>query len=136
MAYTPQTWANKPATSTPVTAERLTVIENGIAAAASTADAALALSAAAELIRDTIGTTLVEGAGIDIAVDDTANTITITATSVTTGGRLNYTGSAWPTRPVTSDPQIWVSTKHAAAPQPAMELGDMWIRHPDALESL
>lgn len=32
---------------------------------------------AAELIRDTIGTALVEGTGIEIVVDDTANTITI-----------------------------------------------------------
>lgn len=136
MPYTPQTWIDKPSTATPVNADRLNAMEQGIEDAASVADLALPLAAAAELIRDTIGSTLVGGAGITVTVDDAGNTITITANAVVSGGRLNYTGSAWPTRPVTSDPQFWVSSKHASAPQPPMELGDMWVRHPDALESL
>jgi len=53
------------------------------------------------------------------------------------GGRLNYNGTTWPARPTSDDPQMWVSTKYAGAPQPAaMEVGDMWIRHPDDLEAL
>ncbi len=36
MAYTPQTWADSPATTTPIDAARLTTIEDGIAAAYST----------------------------------------------------------------------------------------------------
>lgn len=50
---------------------------------------------------------------------------------------IYYTGTSWPSRPVMDDPLMWVSTKHAAAPQPTdMDTGDMWIRHPDALEAL
>lgn len=33
MSYTPQTWSDSPSTSTPISAARLTVMENGIAAA-------------------------------------------------------------------------------------------------------
>lgn len=40
MAYTPQTWANDEAGGTPITAARLSHIETGVQAAASTADAA------------------------------------------------------------------------------------------------
>lgn len=134
MAYTPQTWANKPATSTPVTADRLTYIETGIQGAAATADAALPLAAAAELIRDTIGAALVAGAGVSIVVNDAGDTITINSTP---SPGLAYSGTAWPTRGAGSDPVMWISTKHAAAPEPpTMAAGDMWVRHPDALELL
>ena len=43
-------------------------------------DQILARADLAELIRDTIGTALVDGTGIDVVVDDVANTITINAT--------------------------------------------------------
>ena len=43
-------------------------------------------SAAPELIRDTIGATLVEGNNVDIAVDDVANTITIHSSGGSLGG--------------------------------------------------
>lgn len=46
----------------------------------------LAISAAAELIRDTMGTTLVEGANITITVDDVGDTITIAAAGGGGGG--------------------------------------------------
>lgn len=43
MAYSPQTWTDSPSTATPINASRLTTMENGIAAAAATADAATRL---------------------------------------------------------------------------------------------
>jgi hypothetical protein len=46
-------------------------------------------SSAPELIRDTIGTALVEGSGIDITVDDGADTITIAATGGGGGADLS-----------------------------------------------
>ena len=49
-------------------------------------------------------------------------------------GRLTYTGTAWPARPSTGVPQFWESTRHPTAPQPPAAIGDMWARHPDALE--
>ena len=41
MAYTPQTWHDAPATDTPISSERLDVMEAGIADAAADADAAV-----------------------------------------------------------------------------------------------
>lgn len=48
-----------------------------------------------------------------------------------------YSGTAWPTRPADPNPATWISTRHSTAIQPpTMQIGDMWIRHPDALEAL
>lgn len=49
-------------------------------------------------------------------------------------GMIFYTGTAWPARDSYPYPRMWISTQHASAPQPTMNDGDMWIRHPDALE--
>lgn len=46
---------------------------------------------------------------------------------------LFYNGTSWPSRPVSSTPFMWVSTQHPAAAMPPMNVGDMWVRHPDAV---
>jgi len=82
MAYSKNpTWVAFPSTSTPVTAAKLNNIENGIEATAIVADAALAASAAPELIRDTMGTALVAGTNVTITPNDVGDTITIAATA-------------------------------------------------------
>lgn len=59
-----------------------------------------------------------------------------TATSVANMAYYNSTSHAWPSRPVATNPIMWISTTDAAATQPVdMQPGDMWVRHPDALES-
>lgn len=87
MPYAKQTWVNAPATTSPLSAERLNYIESGIETAQATGESAntnansrLLTSAAPELIRDTMGTALVAGANITIAVNDAADTITISGT--------------------------------------------------------
>lgn len=52
-------------------------------------------------------------------------------------GFVEWTGTAWPGRPSTSAAVMYVSTKDKLAPMPSSMLtGDMWIRHPDAVEAL
>lgn len=66
MAYTPQTWANGKAGGTPVTAEALTRLENGVRDAAATADTALtAAQASAPSGGGTGSTALVGGVALD-----------------------------------------------------------------------
>lgn len=48
-----------------------------------------------EAVRDTIGTALVEGSGIDITVDDGADTITISNTGATTRAINAQTGTSY-----------------------------------------
>lgn len=51
-------------------------------------------------------------------------------------GMVGYNASthAWPSRPSTSGPVMWVSTNDASAAQPAaMAIGDSWVQHPDAV---
>lgn len=48
---------------------------------------------------------------------------------------LFYDGVQWPVRDDFQFPRMWVSTQHPTAPMPGMNEGDMWIRHPDALEA-
>lgn len=70
-------------------------------------------------------------AAINELKTDIGNAIT------TDGGRLTYQNNSWPSRPVSDKPQMWVSTTNPNAPEPPnMVVGDMWIRHPDALELL
>jgi len=66
-------------------------------AAASAAAAAAAAAPAQELIRDTIGLALVAGAGINIVVDDNADTITIINSGSGGGGSVSFSG-------ITGDP--------------------------------
>ena len=48
----------------------------------------------------------------------------------------NATTHVWPARPSVSHPIMWISTTDAAALRPIdMVVGDMWVRHPDALET-
>lgn len=71
-------------TATPLTGDEIVgIVQDGENAQTTAADiAALSIGGAAqeELIRDTIATALTEGAGIDITIDDGANTITIAGT--------------------------------------------------------
>lgn len=137
------TWQDKPSTATPVNAAALNHQEDGILQASTDAIAALSAlddkvdsSTIAELIRDTIAAALVEGAGIDITVNDAGNTITIAASSVATPiNEVEYNGTSWTSRPAISGVVKWLSTKDEDAPQPAMLAGDIWIQHPDALGS-
>ena len=47
-----------------------------------------------------------------------------------------YVSSAWQARGSDTNPVTFVSTKDVAAPNPTdMVLGDMWIRHPNAVET-
>ena len=47
-----------------------------------------------------------------------------------------FTGGAWQARGSDTTPVTFISTKDVNAPNPAdMVLGDMWIRHPNALET-
>ena len=57
-------------------------------------DQILARADLAELIRDTIGTALVDGTGIDVVVDDGANTITISSTATSPVSDTAY-ASSW-----------------------------------------
>ena len=60
-----------------------------------------------------------------------------TSSSGATLGTIEYNGSSWPTRPAASTAQIFMSTKYPTAAEPSdMVIGDIWIRHPDALEQL
>lgn len=56
------------------------------------------------------------------------------------GGNANfvyYTSGAWGARPSTTNPVIYISTNDASAVRAvSMQVYDMWIRHPDALEAL
>lgn len=63
---------------------------------------------------------------------------TITQGGGATAGFVYYTtaSSSWPSRPVSATPVMWVSTTDSTALQPTdMVIGDMWVRHPDALEA-
>lgn len=66
MSYTKQTWSNAPATDTPLSATRLNYMEDGIAAAAATADSAA--SAASAAATSAAGAT--RPGGTDVAVAD------------------------------------------------------------------
>jgi hypothetical protein len=83
MSYEKQTWVNRDLTK-PLNDGRMNHIEDGIFEAAATADAALAaaggkleVSAAPELIRDTMGTALVAGSNVTITPNDAGDTLTI-----------------------------------------------------------
>jgi len=77
MAYTPQTWNNKPATDTPLSATRLGNLEAGLAAASAVADGAAAVAAAAVTDED-LGTKADVGhTHVEVTAD------TLTGTSVT-----------------------------------------------------
>ena len=76
-----------PAIASVVAADLFVVVDDPAGTPASTKATAAQVAAyvesrteLAELIRDTIGTALVDGTGIDVIVDDVANTITIAAT--------------------------------------------------------
>lgn len=84
MPYTPQTWADGPGGGTPITASRLTNVENGIQAASDTADAALPksggiVSGLVEFISTLAGTLLIgtktaePAAGVTNLVDVRSN---------------------------------------------------------------
>lgn len=60
-----------------LTDERVLTAGNGINVVDGGAGGPVTVSASSEFIRDTIGTALVEGHGVDIAVDDPGDTITI-----------------------------------------------------------
>ena len=47
-----------------------------------------------------------------------------------------WDGDAWPEKPEEADLGWWISTWDPAAPMPEMGVGDVWDRHPDALEVL
>lgn len=95
------TFTGDPKAPTPATADNDTSIATtafvkaqGYATAAALADK-LDTSAAPELIRDTIGTALVAGANITITPDDTADTITISATGSGGGPSKNFISGNW-----------------------------------------
>jgi hypothetical protein len=76
-----------PAIASVVGADLLVIVDDVAGTPATTkgtvtqlGDQILARADLAELIRDTIGTALVDGTGIDVVVDDVAETITINAT--------------------------------------------------------
>lgn len=56
--------------------------------------------------------------------------------------QVEYVPGGWPDRPATAEAVTWVSTKHKNAPYPptqptdpnGMAIGDMLIRHPEAVE--
>lgn len=91
MPYDKQPWLNDAAGATPITAERLGHIEDGIEGAMSRAEASVASTALAELVQDILGAALVQGSNITISYDDTAGKVTISATGLS--GGLQQTGN-------------------------------------------
>lgn len=87
----------------------------------------LSQTALAELIRDVIGAALVEGQGIDIAVDDTLNLITIAAVASPTAAivPVYWTGSSWPSRTATN--HMWFGGV-LASPPPNIAVNEVWVK--------
>lgn len=93
---------------------------------------ALQTSAAAELIRDTIGTALAGSGRITVTPNDGADTITVT-TDATKVSVATYS-SGWPARP-SADLVIWVSSDRAAT-TPGAATGDDIVILPSPLVPL
>lgn len=89
----------------------------------------------AEFIRDTVAAALVEGTGIDITVNDAADTITVAATGGGGGGDAPLTllhailwdGDSWPTRPADGRPVSWRGGDAPADAPPEWAEGDDWL---------
>ncbi len=82
MAYDPQSWANSPAATTPLSAPRMEHIEAGIQDAAADADTALGLlnQRDTEYYQELVWAMLRAGTGITLTYDDPGGLITITST--------------------------------------------------------
>lgn len=85
---------------------------------------------------DSTGTVTWLSLGTGLQID--ATTLNATGGGATgTTVYYNAVADTWASRPASSTPVMWISTTDATAAQPAgMVAGDMWIRHPDALEAL
>lgn len=81
MAYTPTTWQNSPATTTPINATNLNKMETGIDQAHDHIDNA-SVHFTAEQIRDLIATFIVAGANVTVTHNDAGDTLTIAATGL------------------------------------------------------
>jgi hypothetical protein len=109
MAYDKQTWADQPDTSTPITAARLSHLEDGIEAAAVVADAAAPLESPAFTGDPTVNGEVLRGLHPDTASNLTADNPVLGAYVTgyeTDTGRLKVGDgtTAWNDLPYWSDP--------------------------------
>lgn len=117
MVYTKQSWVDGDLTR-PISAARLTNIENGIGGAHDLAATKLASADAPEVVRDTMGTALVVAFGGRKAVDDVADTVTLQTGAL----RWDTTTSAWVVWPLIVDD---VDPATRATPPPVTDY--IWI---------
>lgn len=86
MAYTPQTWTDEPARTSPLSAARFDYIESGVQAAAAAADAAQVTASAAE----TPSGAQAKADAAEAAAKTYADGLVASAGGTATGARLTY----------------------------------------------
>lgn len=95
----PDTHANRPAATAVPAGTLYSCLDHGLVYRSDNVTwetwATLGAAYDGEAVRDTIGTALVEGAGIDITVDDVGETITIANTGATTRAINAQVGTAY-----------------------------------------